>query len=98
LGKEGLAADATVATSISLNSSIWVIGPFFPFKEDQKKARTYFHIAAAVTYCTTPEGMFITYIRPLCTQDECISCEPWDISYFYLAKLPIFQEQRKRNQ
>jgi len=48
-------------------------------KKDESFIGSYYLIAAAVTYCTTSEGTFITYIRSLSTDEKCISCEPWDI-------------------
>jgi len=82
LGGEGLVTDATVATSIALNSSMWVSGPFCHLRENESLIGTYYHIAAALTYCMTSEETFTTYIRSLSTEDECVSCEPWDIRFF----------------
>jgi len=74
---EVLAADAFIA----LNSSMWVIGPFYHLRKDHSLIRSYYCIAAAVTYCMTSEGTFIIYIRSLSTEDKSISCKPWDITF-----------------
>jgi len=87
LGFDEFPEDTTVCSSVVSNSSIWVIGPCICMSQNKANTleeRCYYRIAAAVTYCATPSGMYIMYIRSY-TGDECFSQLPWDIS---LLKFP----------
>jgi len=71
-----------------------VIGPYIP-EENHKNDRMYYRIVAAVTYRSTPEGSYINYIRSVATNDEQISCSPWDISLLLSDKSVHFPKTEK---
>jgi len=73
LGNKAIVTSDYAIHLMSLNSSMWVIGPFVPCKGEESDW-LYYHIATALAYHMTPQGTFIIYyIRSLSTEGECIS-------------------------
>jgi len=82
LGEKGLPNDSGVVSSLAINSSIWVIGPFIPTNEngEQFGDRLYYRIAAGVLYRSTPDGTYIDFVRSVNTMTSTVLSMAWDIS------------------
>jgi hypothetical protein len=94
LGKKSFPHDASVVSSLALNSSMWVIGPFIPLDGNGERIadRLYYRIAAGVLYRSTPDGSYIDSIRSVRKEDSPILSLLWDIS---LLKFPTAEERPK---
>ncbi len=82
LEEKGLPNNAGVVSSLAINSSIWVVGPFIPSNGygERRDDQLYYRIAAGVLYRSTPEGTYIDFIRSVNTSTSTILSVPWDIS------------------